>query len=97
MSSVFLDFYSVTTEGDGISVETLLYDQVGGTLEVGRQIVSDDVNQTSFIQMYTFFPSKILLGITFGLIAKDGDIVYSVQNEEIYSDHQEIYLRKNNL
>ena len=97
MSSIFLDFYVITTEGDGNPVETLLYEDIGGTLEIGRQILSDNVNQTSFIQLYNFYPCSILTELLSGMIAKDENgNVYSLQNEETFSDHQEIYLRKNN-
>jgi hypothetical protein len=96
MSNVLLDFYSILTLEDGVPIETLIYSQVGGNLEVGRQIVSENVNQTSFIQLLNFYPSKFLINIVTGMVVKNGSIIYSVQYEETYSDHQEIFLRKNN-
>jgi hypothetical protein len=95
-ASVKLDFYTVTTPADGVPTETLLHSQIAGTMETGRQIVSDNPNQTSFIQLMNFYPFKILIGIETGVIAKNGTLTYTVQYEETYSDHQEIFLRKNN-
>ena len=95
--SVKLTFYTVTTPTDGTATETVLHADIPGTLETDRQILSEKVNQASFIQLLVFYPSQILTGIITGVIAKDGAVTYSVQYAETYSDHQEIYLRKNNL
>jgi hypothetical protein len=94
---VKLDFYSVTTSSDGVPVETLLYSQVAGTLETESQVLAERINMASFVQLLVFFPGQMLSGIETGTTAKNGTTVYSVQYIETYSDHQEIYFRKNNL
>jgi hypothetical protein len=95
--NVKLTFYTVTTPTDGTVTETALYTDVPGTLETDRQIVSENVNMASFVQLLIFYPAKILSGITTGMNAKNGTTTYRVQFVETYADHQEIYLRKENL
>jgi hypothetical protein len=95
--SVKLTFYTVATPTDGSPTETALHTDIPGTLETERQIVSEKVNMTSFVQLLVFYPVKILSGITIGVKAKNGTTVYKVQYEETFPDHQEIYLRKDNL
>lgn len=95
-SSPWFEIYTVATAPDGYPYETLLHTGVGGRLEVGRQFVSDNPNQTNLIQLMNFYPSKILSGIETGVIIRNGSKSYTVQYEETYSDHQEIFLRKNN-
>jgi hypothetical protein len=96
--SISLDFYTVGTSSDGVPVETLVYSGVKGNIETRQQIVSEKLNTTAFIQMLIFYPyNKILLNIITGMKAKLGTITYTVQYEETYSGHQEIYFRKDNL
>jgi hypothetical protein len=94
--AVKLSFYTVTTPADGEPVETLLHEDISGTLETDRQIVSENVNQTSFVQLLVFYPGSILSGLTTGMKVTSDTAAYVVQYEETYSDHQEIYLRKVN-
>jgi hypothetical protein len=95
--NIKLTFYTVTTPADGTATETVLHADIPGTLETDRQILSEKVTQASFIQLLYFLPSKILSGVLSGMIAKNGTTTYKVQYVETYFDHQEIYLRKNNL
>lgn len=97
-SHVVMNFYTITTASDGVIVETLLHENISGCIETRQQILSEKLMAATFVQLLIFYPDKNLLtGIVTGMKATDGINTYSVQYEESYSSHQEIYLRKNNL
>jgi hypothetical protein len=93
-AAVKMSFYLVTTEVDGEPTETLLYEDVSGALETASQIAAEKERQVVFIRLLVFYPGSLLSGIVTGMkVVDDQGNVYTVQYEETYSDHQEIYMR----
>ena len=95
-SAGLLTFYSIESAGDGNPLQTVLYSDVAGDLELSSSRTNENDQYGHPVETFLFIPRKKLTGVSFGVRALSSTDSFIVQAVETYDDHQEIVLRKVN-
>ena len=91
-----LSFYTEASSDLSIT-ETLEYSNIPGQLDLLSSSTTETEQRTYIVKKYLFVPEKIKMIIKKGMVAKDINATkYIVLNQETFTDHQEITLRRDN-